>query len=212
MGEIRECPFCGGGRLTRIVAEVDEWTRCNECLAEGPCVNDGAGDVAWNARPTEDALRAEVERAQARATAYANLLRSFRYAINTVTDELEDEGDRVYLGSTNDADTLRDQASLLEDIEWGAMEPDFGKEDFLASARKANLENTELRAESERLRGLVREAAGFISEDREALFSGHQINGSIRIEDEADESAAKSVASMDDWLSRAALQPKGDGG
>ncbi len=29
-------------------------------------------------------------------------------AITDIVDGLEDEGDRVYLGSTNDADTLRD--------------------------------------------------------------------------------------------------------
>lgn len=43
----------------------------------------------------------------------------FRRSIANIVREFEDEGDRVYLGSTNDADDLRDlDRDLTETINW----------------------------------------------------------------------------------------------
>lgn len=47
----------------------------------------------------------------------------FHDQVSNIFDALEDEGDRVYLGSTNDADTLRDIAQTVQAIQWEKDEP-----------------------------------------------------------------------------------------
>jgi len=54
--------------------------------------------------------RSELE---AEVVHFAKLTERFRQGITNIVREFEDEGDRVYLGSTNDADDLRELDELL---------------------------------------------------------------------------------------------------
>lgn len=52
-------------------------------------------------------------------TLYARALEKMRIMLVNVHDNLQDEGDRVYLGSTNDADELKAlEAEMLDDLNW----------------------------------------------------------------------------------------------
>lgn len=50
---------------------------------------------------------------------------------------------------------------------------------------------------------LIRSAADFIAEERDAIFQSHQVNGTIVISDDADQAAADNVADLDAWMLRA---------
>lgn len=49
---------------------------------------------------------------------YARLLTRFHDSVLEIAATVEDEGDRIYFGSTNDVDTLKDLARELEDARW----------------------------------------------------------------------------------------------
>lgn len=55
-----------------------------------------------------------------------DLMHRLGIAIGIAVGDLEDEGDRVYFGSTNDADTLREARRLYDDyrIETGDLGED----------------------------------------------------------------------------------------
>lgn len=66
MGEVRECPLCcGEATLQNHWGANDHWVECDSlgCELEGPHRRNEPDAInAWNTRPTEEALRAEVER------------------------------------------------------------------------------------------------------------------------------------------------------
>ncbi|WP_242219992.1 hypothetical protein [Shinella zoogloeoides] len=59
------------------------------------------------------------------------------------------------------------------------------------------------------IRGLLRQAADFIADERENIFCAHSVNGELMIEDEADQRAANIIAEYDAWLvaAKAILTP-----
>ena len=68
-----------------------------------------------------EALAAQAERIAAAdhtRTCYARALDQARIAMFTVVDGMEDEGDRVYFGSTNHADILKDAAQEADALKW----------------------------------------------------------------------------------------------
>lgn len=46
------------------------------------------------------------------------ILEPFREALMNIKDDIQDEGDRAYFGSTNDADQFKEIAQTLDDIRW----------------------------------------------------------------------------------------------
>ena len=52
------------------------------------------------------------------AEKYARLLVKLRDHLAIIVDGIEDEGDRAYFGSTNDADELRRLWHRLDEIKW----------------------------------------------------------------------------------------------
>lgn len=69
------------------------------------------------ARRAADAER-ERDNALARVTAYAKTLVKARQDLIWIRDELEDEGDRVYFGSTNHAETFRETVERFDEWVW----------------------------------------------------------------------------------------------
>ena len=65
-----------------------------------------------------DALRGEVVTADHSRTCYARALEKMRIALVNINDGLEDEGDRIYLGSTNHADDIRAAWQIAEALNW----------------------------------------------------------------------------------------------
>lgn len=52
------------------------------------------------------------------AERYARLIVKLRRRLSAIVNGLEDEGDRVYFGSTNHADALRKLYRQMDDIDW----------------------------------------------------------------------------------------------
>ena len=89
------------------------------------------------------ALRtAEAERAE--RIARGKMLLRHRIALTLIADEIDDEGDRAYFGSTNDADELREVARELEEFHWDRLMAERDAPDLLASCRAANEKVREL--------------------------------------------------------------------
>lgn len=66
--ELKPCPFCGDSNLTEIKGGEGQraWS-CDYCGADGPLVSTNdpeKAEKAWNRRPIEDALKAEIVRLQ----------------------------------------------------------------------------------------------------------------------------------------------------
>lgn len=70
-----------------------------------------------SAEAKEEAERDKTE-AQSHRALYAKRLHHLNDVLQGVLDDLEDEGDRVYFGSSNDADRLRRIAQSIEDLHW----------------------------------------------------------------------------------------------
>lgn len=68
----------------------------------------------------------------------AKLLLKIRHKIAMFVSEIEDEGDRVYFGSTNDADDLRSLAEELDDFQWQRMEKNAKGRDLYQEMRNLN--------------------------------------------------------------------------
>jgi len=70
LNNLRPCPFCGKTEYSyysRPYSEPPVYNiRCTSCMALGPLANEDGPDIdAWNRRPIEDALQAELAAAQA---------------------------------------------------------------------------------------------------------------------------------------------------
>jgi hypothetical protein len=67
------------------------------------------------------------------------LLLKFRDVIGAVVDGLEDERDRVYFGSSNHADALREVHEEIESIEWDRIQVKIsGARDLYAEMQELN--------------------------------------------------------------------------
>lgn len=75
---------------------------------------------------------------QALLTARAKTMLRLRDVLVQVHDHIEDEGDRVYFGSTNDADTLKEVWQELDDWNWDAIMADGKLPDVYEASRKAH--------------------------------------------------------------------------
>lgn len=66
-------------------------------------------------------LTGEVEAAQSHRALYAKTLFDLKDTLLNVTDEVVDEGDRVYFGSSNHADALRDVTQEIDALHWDEL-------------------------------------------------------------------------------------------
>jgi hypothetical protein len=127
-----------------------------------------------------NAPQTEIERALTEARANeiysSQLMRRFRDTLSNVRAGMEDEGDRIYFGSTNDADQLREIIDEVEELEWDRI---------LASSKKTpdlwakilNL-NTELHA----LRTAQRTMLAALEKAEQFIVNGVEL-GFIRLPD-----------------------------
>ena len=91
-------------------------------------------------------LQEQLARADLSRSAYARALEKMRNALTSVHDGMEDEGDRIYFGSTNHADDLRAAWHLADALHWDEILKDTQPKTPLATV------NLSLQAEIERLR------------------------------------------------------------
>lgn len=117
------------------------------------------------------ALEKERDNLQARLTARAKSMMSLRKALTEVHDNIEDEGDRVYFGSTNDADTLKKVWQDLDAWNWDDIMADGKLPDVYELSREAHARATELEKEVERMKRVLkwldrRGGLGFDAHDR----------------------------------------------
>jgi len=64
MSELKPCPFCGGEAKYQMAGLRNCIVQCDRgalCLHLAPNDKPGEARDSWNTRPTEDALRAELE-------------------------------------------------------------------------------------------------------------------------------------------------------
>jgi hypothetical protein len=74
----------------------------------------GALDFAAEFEPKLTAAKAD--------EVYASqLMLKFRATLSNIVDGCDDEGDRIYFGSTNAADQLREISEEIEDLEWSKI-------------------------------------------------------------------------------------------
>jgi len=76
MTELKPCPFCGKDS-TEIYRDDSGWwyALCGNCQHEGtPDLGKSGAREAWNTRPIEDAMRAEIERLRAKLQAVASFM------------------------------------------------------------------------------------------------------------------------------------------
>jgi hypothetical protein len=95
----------------------------------------GALDFAAEFEPKLTAAKAD--------EIYASqLMRKFRDTLSNIVDGCDDEGDRVYFGSTNAADELREIAEEIEELAWDKILASSQKKpDLWATIRELNAKN-----------------------------------------------------------------------
>ena len=93
----------------------------------------------WDADAAQLAkAQQERDNLQARLTARAKSMLRLRNVLAEVHDNIEDEGDRAYFGSTNDADSLRKVWRDLDEWNWDDIMADGKLPDVYATSREAH--------------------------------------------------------------------------
>lgn len=94
-----------------------------------------ADNAALTARVKEETKRAD--NTQARLTAMSKTILRMRDVLILVTDNIDDEGDRYYFGSTNDADQVKDITEELDGWTWDDIISDGKLPDVYETSRNA---------------------------------------------------------------------------
>lgn len=95
----------------------------------------------------------ELAEAKANEVYASKLMLKFRDTLSNIKDGLEDEGDRIYFGSTNDADELREIIDAVEDLAWyKILASSQKKPDLYADLRELRSALSAQEAEIKRLR------------------------------------------------------------
>lgn len=82
-----------------------------------------------------DTLRTKTTYLQAQLTARAKTLVQLRETFINIRDDLDDEGDRVFFGSTNDADLFRARVDDLDGWVWDDIIGDASVRDYIGELR-----------------------------------------------------------------------------
>lgn len=105
---------------------------------------------AVSLRRERDEARASEKQALAELTARAKSLLRLRDSF--INMDLEDEGDRVYFATSNDADTFRDIVDDLDGWAWHDIMHEAERDDVYATCRKQVARAESAEAENARLR------------------------------------------------------------
>jgi chromosome segregation ATPase len=137
----------------------------------------GYSEGFLDCREQSGAPQTELQRALTEAKANeiysSQLLRRFRDTLSNVRAGLEDEGDRIYFGSTNDADELRDIIEAIEELEWDRiMASERKKPDLWARIRELNEEVRALKSD----RDSWRRVAERLEAEKQAFSEAININ------------------------------------
>ncbi len=124
----------------------------NRVLRQALRATEARADEAVRER---DEAREEAKNLEVHVTARANSLLAMRDALINARDDLEDEGDRVYFGSTNDADAFKATVDDLDGWAWNDIMAEGKREDVFAACRNANARATAAEAENTRLRAAL---------------------------------------------------------
>lgn len=125
-------------------------------------------------QPEIDALRDQLGKADLSRALYAMALDSLRVAVGNTVDCMEDEGDRVYFGSTNDADALKDAWHEMDALVWAEiMEDTQPKTELAAVNLRLQTEIDALRAELAAVKAKLAGTRFYI----DCEFDGH--NGAL---------------------------------
>jgi hypothetical protein len=147
---------CSGCGCTKTIEQVRfEYPEALSCCPE----RDMVPAATWMKRAeAAEARLAEVERDKRNlqaALARAKTMLKARDALINARDELQDEGDRVYFGSTNDADEFREVVDEMDAWAWNDIMRDGALPDVYETSRKAHADLASATAHAKRL-----EAAG----------------------------------------------------
>lgn len=127
-----------------------------------------------------DALRTERNMFKGKYRALLKLVSKTRDKLVQVTDHIEDEGDRAYFGSTNDADDLRELYHEMMSWIWDAVdETNRMKSDPYADIRRQRARAEKAEAELSRLRSSNEEMIA-ACEEMEMMLSHEASNHSAQ--------------------------------
>jgi hypothetical protein len=143
-------------------------------------------DVDDKTRPTHDAeitrltalvaeqqrkiaeLEKERDNARAEVSWLARLLMKTRNSFSFIVSDIEDDGDRAYFGSTNDADTLRDIRNQMETWEQSRLMRDGAWVDYITKCAEANAKLRALQSSARQMK----EALEFYESDEHWRVNG----------------------------------------
>lgn len=122
----------------------------------------------------------DIANVRAELTARAKEMQSARDTLIWIRDELEDEGDRVYFGSTNHAEQFREVVESMDEWCWHDIMRASRDTDYIGQSRKATCERDDLAMLVRRLiyrhsRGLSLDAAMQAASE---YLTRNQLNGS----------------------------------
>lgn len=124
-------------------------------------------------------VHSKADNLAARLTSRAKTMLRLRDALAEVHDNIEDEGDRVYFGSTNDADQLRRVWQELDAWNWDDIMADGALPDVYEASRRAHASESRLKDGCNALLGLLQLVAARSDcppEIMEALTISHRID------------------------------------
>lgn len=127
---------CANGFVSRVVSAVAQQ---NIPDAERVCQILNSAD-------------AELTSVKARLVARSKAMLWMRDVLINIRDELETDVDRVFFGSTNDADDFREVVGKLDDWQWSVIMKDAEGEDLYAKLRAARARISSLEALCEEAR------------------------------------------------------------
>lgn len=97
------------------------------------------------------------------------LLRKMRSALINIKDGVEDEGDRAYFGSTNDADRFREIVHELDDFDWSEIIGEKGERDYITDLRNARANLRKKSAEAKANAAIIASITEALEAEFEAL-------------------------------------------
>ena len=115
----------------------------------------------------------ELVEAKAEIVYQAKLLIKIRRKLALFVHDIEDEGDRVYFGSTNDADDLRTLYAEVDEFEWSRMEKNTKGRDLYQEMRNLNDTISKLGTEIGTIaadRDRASDACASVQKERDALI------------------------------------------
>lgn len=158
-----------------LAAHISKFTVPDHIPAKIRHLQDAAASLTALSAELEQ-VKKEKQNLQAALTARAKTLLRLRDAICTVHDHIEDEGDRVYFGSTNHADELKAVWQELDGWAWDGILADGELPDIYAACRKANARATAAEAREALLREALtrlRKSAVLLQQNAEGCAVNH---------------------------------------